>query len=136
MASSTSLTFFFALLAAAVATEVQQCPGRSFENLSENVEVTPCKKPPCRLKKGTDEHISITFTPSTEVKDVVNHVSAITFGLPLPFVGVDGNSICNKVFLENGEKASCPLQAGRRMQAVGVYNYISSWWSPGNPASG
>lgn len=37
--------------------------GLSFENLSENVQLSPCKKTPCRLKKGTKQHITIGFTP-------------------------------------------------------------------------
>lgn len=48
------------------------------------------------------------------MKGVKNHVTAEVFGVPLPFVGVDGNSICDKIFLENGDKASCPLTAGTK----------------------
>lgn len=36
-------------------------------------------------------------------------------GIPLPFIGVDGTSACDKVFLEDGEtKAECPLVAGQK----------------------
>lgn len=76
------------------------------------MQLSPCKKTPCRLKKGTDQHISITFTPDKDVKTVKNHVSAEVFGVPLPFVGVDGATICDKIFTESGEKAECPLKAG------------------------
>lgn len=35
-------------------------------------------------------------------------------GVPLPFIGVDGTSACNNLFLEDGvTKTNCPLQAGQ-----------------------
>ncbi|KAJ8723892.1 hypothetical protein PYW07_007872 [Mythimna separata] len=104
------------LAASALATNVQQCPGLEIENLSENVQLSPCKKPPCKLKKGTSQAISITFTvpEGKDMPAVTNHVTAEVFGAPLPFVGVDGNSICEKVYSEDGEKAACPLKAGTK----------------------
>ncbi|XP_026742992.1 NPC intracellular cholesterol transporter 2-like [Trichoplusia ni] len=102
------------VLAAAAATSVQQCPGQNLENLSDSVQLLSCKKLPCRLKKGTKQEITITFTPEEEIQSVVNQVSAEVFGVPLPFVGVDGQPICDKIFLENGDKASCPLQSGTK----------------------
>ncbi|XP_049877707.1 NPC intracellular cholesterol transporter 2-like [Pectinophora gossypiella] len=104
----------FALLALAGATEVLQCAGENYENLSDNVQLSPCKKPPCKLKKGTDQHVVITFTPDHDIEEVKNHVSADVFGVNLPFVGVDGNSVCDKLETENGEKATCPLKAGTK----------------------
>lgn len=40
--------------------------GNSIENLKDNVQLSPCKKPPCKLKKGTDQHITINFTPGEQ----------------------------------------------------------------------
>ncbi|CAG9789338.1 unnamed protein product [Diatraea saccharalis] len=115
MAPQTALMFVcLAFVALAAATDVQQCPGKSFQNLNENVVLSPCKKPPCRLKKGTNQHITVSFVPDKDLAQVKNHVVADVFGIPLPFLGVDGNSICDKVFLENGDKASCPLKAGTK----------------------
>lgn len=51
------------------------------------------------------------FTEKDE-PDLTNHVVAEVFGIPVPFVGVHGNSICDKVYAESGERASCPLKAG------------------------
>ncbi|XP_053614091.1 NPC intracellular cholesterol transporter 2 [Plodia interpunctella] len=98
--------------AASAADIVQQCPGRSIEGLSENVKLSPCKRSPCKLKKGTNQHISVKFTPENDIKEVKNHVTAEVFGVPLPFVGVDGVSICSKIFNEDGSPAACPLRAG------------------------
>lgn len=50
--------------------------------------------------------------PESDLKEVKNEVVANVFGVPLPFIGVDGNSVCNKIETEGGEKASCPLKAG------------------------
>ncbi|XP_028163604.1 ecdysteroid-regulated 16 kDa protein [Ostrinia nubilalis] len=103
-----------ALVALAAATNVEQCSGKSFDNLNENVQLSPCKKPPCRLKKGTQQHITINFTPDEDLDDIQNKVTAKVLGLDVPFVGVDGNSICDKLFTESGEKANCPVKAGTK----------------------
>ncbi|CAF4911273.1 unnamed protein product [Pieris macdunnoughi] len=100
------------LLAFSAATDVLQCPGKNTENLKENVQLSPCKKPPCKLKKGTDQHITINFTPNEDVVELKNRVVADVFGVDLPFVGVDGNSVCDKILTADGQKAPCPLKAG------------------------
>lgn len=39
-------------------------------------------------------------------------MNAIIGGLPLPFIGVDGTSACNNLYLEDGvTKTRCPLKA-------------------------
>ncbi|KAJ8714054.1 hypothetical protein PYW08_007674 [Mythimna loreyi] len=114
MVALRAVVCFAVLAASALATNVQQCPGQEFENLSDNVQLSPCKKPPCKLKKGTSQSITINFTPETDLADVKNHVTADLFGVELPFVGVDGSSICEKVYMENGDKAACPLKAGTK----------------------
>ncbi|CAG4957567.1 unnamed protein product [Colias eurytheme] len=104
-----SLLAFAALSAA---TDVLQCPGKNIPNLKENVQLTPCKKAPCKLKKGTNQHININFTPETDLDEITNHVVADVFGVELPFVGVDGNPVCDKLQTADGQPASCPLKAG------------------------
>ncbi|CAK1550521.1 unnamed protein product [Leptosia nina] len=99
-------------IAVAAATDVLQCPGKSIPNLKENVQLSPCKKPPCKLKKGTDQHITINFTPDEDITELRNNVIADVFGVPLPFVGVDGIGICDKILTADGQKTSCPLKAG------------------------
>lgn len=53
------------------------------------------------------------FTPDVDVKNLRTTVFANVLSIPLPFIGVDGTSACDKVFAEDGEtQASCPLKAG------------------------
>ncbi|XP_013135790.1 PREDICTED: ecdysteroid-regulated 16 kDa protein-like [Papilio polytes] len=104
----------FAALALAAATEVQQCSEGPERVIASLVEIQPCKKLPCKLKKGTEQFITIEFTPDTDFHDIINKVSAHVFGVNVPFIGVDGISICNKVFTESDEKAACPLKAGKK----------------------
>lgn len=104
----------FAVFAVAAATDVQQCAGRNLPDLSDNVQLVPCKKVPCRLKKGTDQHITINFTPDKDVDEVKNHVSANVFGAELPFIGVDGKSVCDQITTEDGSATGCPLKAGTK----------------------
>lgn len=50
----------------------------------------------------------------TDIKELTTSVYAIVLGLPLPFIGVDGTSACDKMFLEDGiTKVECPLKAGQ-----------------------
>ncbi|CAH2045309.1 unnamed protein product, partial [Iphiclides podalirius] len=102
------------VLALAAPTEVQQCSDQPNTVVESNVQLRPCKKLPCRLKKGTDQHINIEFTPDTDIEEITNKVWANVYGVDLPFFGVDGNSICNKLFTESGDKSPCPLKAGNK----------------------
>ncbi|XP_050353975.1 NPC intracellular cholesterol transporter 2-like [Nymphalis io] len=112
MFTLSAVVFFF--LAFAAATDVEQCPGKSFEGLKDNVQLSPCKKLPCRLKRGSNQNITIHFTTDKDIKEVKNEVTATLLGLTLPFVGVDGLGICEKIVSENGDKSSCPLKAGTK----------------------
>lgn len=108
-----SVVVCFAVLAVSAATDVTQCKGRDIPNLKNDVVLTPCKKLPCKLKKGSDQHITINFKPDKVIDNLVNRVTADVFGVPLPFLGVDGMSVCDKIFnAEDGTKAECPLVAG------------------------
>lgn len=49
-----------------------------------------------------------------DLTDVKNEVTAKVLGLDVPFIGVDGNSICDKLYTESGEKAECPVKAGNK----------------------
>lgn len=49
------------------------------------------------------------------VKKLFTNVNGIILGVPLPFVGVDGTSACNNLYLEDGKtKTQCPLKAGEK----------------------
>ncbi|CAB3245763.1 unnamed protein product [Arctia plantaginis] len=104
----------FAVVAVAAATDVKQCAGKNIPDLSQNVQLIPCNKIPCKLKKGTDQHITIAFTPEKDVQTIKNHVTAQVLEVNLPFVGVDGKSICDKIYTEDGAAAGCPLTAGTK----------------------
>lgn len=42
-------------------------------------------------------------------------MNAVILGVPLPFIGVDGTSACNNLYLEDGvTKTRCPLTAGQK----------------------
>ena len=102
-----------ALVAAAAATDVLPCSSGSAEDLSKAVHLSPCKSVPCRLRKGTNQHIKINFTPDKDITNLKNSVEADVFGVKLPFVGVDNVSICDKIYTEDDQKAPCPLKAGQ-----------------------
>lgn len=56
--------------------------------------------------------ITLFIFTDENIEFLKNKVSAEVFGVPLPFVGVDGVSICDNVYTKAGDKASCPLIAG------------------------
>lgn len=102
----------FAALAVVTATNVRQCPNKNIPNLSDVVQLSPCKKVPCGLKRNSVQYITMKFTPDKDIDVLKNKVNAEVLGVPLPFVGVDGNSICDKLYTEDDVKASCPVKAG------------------------
>lgn len=54
------------------------------------------------------------FIPDHVIKKLTTNVHAIILNVPLPFIGVDGTSACNNVYLEDAKtKTSCPLKAGQ-----------------------
>lgn len=49
-----------------------------------------------------------------DIKKLITNVNGIILGVPLPFIGVDGTSACNNLYLEDGvTKTNCPLKAGQ-----------------------
>lgn len=65
------------------------------------------------MRKNTKVEIELKFTPDHDVKQLRTTVNAIIVGVPLPFIGVDGTSACENIFMADGEtKTKCPLKAG------------------------
>lgn len=60
-----------------------------------------------------------------DIEDVTNHVGAEVYGVNLPFVGVDGQSICDKIYTEDGQKAPCPLKAGTKYTYKDTFPVLS-----------
>lgn len=68
-----------------------------------------------------DIHFNGIFDSSTflisdhDIKKLITNVNGIILGVPLPFIGVDGTSACNNLYLEDGTtKTHCPLKAGEK----------------------
>lgn len=79
------------------------------------MSISRCTKGRCRLRKNTKIEIVLKFTPDHDVKQLRTTVNAIIVGVPFPFIGVDGTSACNNLYLEDGEtKTKCPLKAGTK----------------------
>ncbi|CAK1583683.1 unnamed protein product [Parnassius mnemosyne] len=103
-------------------TPSEQCEGQNFEGLRERIQVKPCSKKGCKLRKGTNTTVIFKFKPEHEVKTLVNDVYAIVAGLPLPFLGVTGASACAHVTRSSdGSPVSCPLAAGEEYTYSNVF---------------
>lgn len=79
---------------------------------STQISVSGCDKPECLLKQGTTAVIEIKLVPNKEISSLINDVSALLFGVPLPFVGVDGTNACDNIYNVDGSKTGCPLKPG------------------------
>ncbi|KAJ6637035.1 NPC intracellular cholesterol transporter 2 like a [Pseudolycoriella hygida] len=115
MLVQTSLIFFLAyLVALTLGTDVKQCEGGKTKKLdASDVTVSNCDKGTCKLRKKSTVNITMKFTPEVDVKKLTTSVYANVLGIPLPFIGVDGTSACDKVFSADGlTQANCPLKAG------------------------
>ncbi|XP_015585215.1 NPC intracellular cholesterol transporter 2 homolog a [Cephus cinctus] len=100
------------LLVLAAATQVNHCGnGKLYEDPNQ-VQITGCNSPPCKLKKRTKIGIEQKFVPNRDVQTLTTSVHATILGIPLPFVGVDGANACQNIFNADGSKSSCPLKKG------------------------
>ncbi|XP_012346265.1 NPC intracellular cholesterol transporter 2 homolog a [Apis florea] len=105
-----TILVFVALLVVVCATEVNHCgTGEKFED-SNQVRITGCDVPPCKLKRRTKASVEQKFVPSKDVASLVNSVNAAVLGVPLPFVGVDGTSACDNIYNLDGTPAGCSLK--------------------------
>ncbi|XP_037026345.1 ecdysteroid-regulated 16 kDa protein [Bradysia coprophila] len=95
-------------------TEVKQCKGSKTKKLDPSeVSVSNCNKGTCKLQKKTTVEVSLKFAPAKDLKTLTTSVYANVLNVPLPFIGVDGASACDKLFKEDGTTpSSCPLKAG------------------------
>ncbi|XP_023935868.1 NPC intracellular cholesterol transporter 2 [Bicyclus anynana] len=103
-----------ALYAIAVRSDItpaEQCPGQHFDGLEERIQVVPCSKSRCKLRKGTNTTVIFKFKTDSVVNKLTNDVYAIISGVPLPFIGVSGVSACPHVQrADSGAPAPCPLE--------------------------
>lgn len=83
--------------------------GEKFED-SNQVKITGCDVPPCKLKRRTKASVEQKFVPKQDVESLVNSVNAAVLGVPLPFVGVDGTSACDNIYNLDGTPAGCSLK--------------------------
>ncbi|XP_033217603.1 ecdysteroid-regulated 16 kDa protein-like [Belonocnema kinseyi] len=111
MLRETALVFAALAFVLVSSTKVNECGtgGRQLPDKNQ-VQITNCDAPPCKLKKKTRVAISQTFTPKRDIQRLRTSVHANIMGLPLPFIGVDGTDACNNIFNIDETKASCPLK--------------------------
>lgn len=83
--------------------------GEKFEDPNQ-VKITGCDVPPCKLKRRTKASVEQKFVPKQDVESLVNSVNAAVLGVPLPFVGVDGTSACDNIYNLDGTPAGCSLK--------------------------
>ncbi|KAF9801324.1 hypothetical protein SFRURICE_000418 [Spodoptera frugiperda] len=104
------------------ATPSEQCPGESFEDLRDRIQVTPCGQKRCKLPKNSNITVVFKFTPKKVVKSITNEVFANIAGVPLPFIGVDGTDACGDVKRADTQEAvACPLPADQDYVYTNVF---------------
>ncbi|EEB10864.1 Ecdysteroid-regulated 16 kDa protein precursor, putative [Pediculus humanus corporis] len=102
--------FLFLIIGFGNAEECLRGPALKQNN---RVTLSNCEKPPCILKKKTTTTVDLKFTPKQDVNKMTNSVHALILGVPFPFIGVDGENVCDKIYdAKSGDKTSCPLKAG------------------------
>lgn len=67
-----------------------------------------------------------SFDLDHNIRKLTTNVNGIILGVPLPFIGVDGTSACNNLYLEDGvTKTKCPLQAGQSYVYKNSFDVLS-----------
>ncbi|XP_052748863.1 ecdysteroid-regulated 16 kDa protein [Galleria mellonella] len=88
----------------------------------ESVEVSGCKDDAkeCILRRNTNASISITFTPSKDIKSLVTEVHGVIMNLPVPFPLPQPNA-CQDTGLV------CPLKAGTKASYKATLPVLKSY---------
>ncbi|XP_017883515.1 NPC intracellular cholesterol transporter 2 [Ceratina calcarata] len=107
-----AVLLFVALIAIVGATQVNHCGSDEKYEDQNQIKITGCNTPPCKLKRRTKASIEQKFVPDRDVENAVTVVNAAILGVPLPFVGVDGTSACNSIYNMDGTPAGCSLKQG------------------------
>ena len=84
-----------------------------------NVVLEGCSGSPCVLVKGTNETVTITFTPKEAFTDLTNKLYGLIGGVPVPFPLPQADACKLGV--------TCPMAAGTEYVEA-VVLYIESAW--------
>ena len=87
------------------------------------VRISNCNGGPCLLRKGTTATIEIDYIPGTNTNRVMTGAFGQIGGIPLPFIGTNGRSACDKIVSKRLRQSApgCQLAAGE------VYTYSNSF---------
>lgn len=90
-------------------TPTKKCQGKALEPVK--LEMGDCTATPCTIRRNTTVPVDIHFKLDRDARELYMNVYAIILSIPFPFIGVDGNNICDKVWDTDGKtKVSCPLK--------------------------
>ncbi|CAB3370735.1 Hypothetical predicted protein [Cloeon dipterum] len=124
------MKYFLLLLAVAAsvhATEVRPCQ-QGVKFAEDDVKITNCAVPPCRLRQKSKVGVEIKLKPAENIKSLTTNVFAVVFGVPLPFVGVDGTDACGNIYNADGTtKVGCPLRAGEEYVYKNAFDVLNSY---------
>ncbi|VDI08244.1 Niemann-Pick C2 protein [Mytilus galloprovincialis] len=90
------LTIFSCVLVAASAIVIhnyRDCGSR--DGLVKSIDISPCTAEPCKLKRGTNVTVAITFTSKVDTTRVTTSVHGILGFIPIPFVGIPKDACAN-----------------------------------------
>ncbi|CAG2238025.1 NPC2 [Mytilus edulis] len=90
------LTIFSCVLVAASAIVIhnyRDCGSR--DGLVKSIDISPCTAEPCKLKRGTNVTVAITFTSKVDTTSVTTSVHGILGFIPIPFVGIPKDACAN-----------------------------------------
>jgi len=75
------------------------------------VDILPCPRQPCQLKKGQSYSVNVTFSSSVESKTSKAVVHGVIAGLPVPFPIPDDDGCTSGI--------QCPIEKGE------AYTYVN-----------
>ncbi|XKL64555.1 hypothetical protein PGB90_004641 [Kerria lacca] len=116
-----SVFVVFSLISFCFSTVVRKCNQGSDESNSRihnQVFISGCDEPPCKLPKNTTINFDINFTPSYDVARLKTRVYGwllLLPDIPIPYFELDDVTACNNLYLKSsGARASCPVRKGQQ----------------------
>merc|ERR1712038_178584 len=102
------LAVLFCVFGSLSAEPVQVKDCGSVDGSYVEIDINPCQKQPCELKRGTEVQIVMKLKPSIDVTKLESKIHGILSGIPIPFPFPEPNACKDQGLV-------CPLKKGQEV---------------------
>jgi len=93
----------------------------------EDVRVSNCDDPPCKLKKGAETTIAFDFIPDKTYESLTTSVFGGIGIVRVPFREIHGANACKDIVRKSDGKKGCPLEAGTSYTYTNTFPILKAY---------